>query len=130
MASAANCVAHRAQEQQDSPDHGQDDPDGPQDGDLGHETHDEEYDSKDNHTDGTLAALAAAPHADAVFVAHTGLDDMVSVRTLWRGIPLPRTVRATWWRITAEDVPPAPEQQADWLRAQWARIDSWIDDQR
>ena len=80
-------------------------------------------------TDGTLAALAAAPRADVVFVAHTGLDDMVSVRTLWQGIPLRRTVRATWWRVAAEDLPAAPQLQADWLRAQWARVDSWIDGQ-
>ncbi|WP_034091632.1 lysophospholipid acyltransferase family protein [Streptacidiphilus albus] len=78
-------------------------------------------------TDGTLAALAAAPSADVVFVAHTGLDDMVSVRTLWQGIPLRRTVRASWWRVASEDVPAEAEQQADWLRAQWARVDSWID---
>ena len=81
-------------------------------------------------TDGTLAALAAAPQADVVFVAHTGLDGMVSGRTLWQGIPLRRTVRATWWRVAAEDLPEGPERQADWLRAQWACVDSWIDDQQ
>jgi 1-acyl-sn-glycerol-3-phosphate acyltransferase len=80
-------------------------------------------------TDGMLAALAAAPGADVVVVAHTGLDDMVSVRTLWRGIPLRRTVRATWWRVPAEDIPAAAAPQAEWLRAQWARVDAWIDDQ-
>ncbi|QMU70552.1 1-acyl-sn-glycerol-3-phosphate acyltransferase [Streptacidiphilus sp. P02-A3a] len=78
-------------------------------------------------TDGTLAALASASGADVVFVAHTGLDDMVSVRTLYRGVPLRRTVRATWWRVTAEEVPAGTEQRADWLRAQWARVDAWID---
>ena len=79
-------------------------------------------------TEGTLAALAGAPDADAVFVAHSGLDDIVSARTLWRGIPLRRPVRAAWWRIRAEDIPTAPERQADWLRAQWALVDSWIAD--
>ena len=77
-------------------------------------------------TEGTLAALAAAPGADVVFVAHTGLDAVVSARTLWRNVPLRRPVRAAWWRIGAEDVPDGPVGQAEWLRAQWARVDSWI----
>jgi len=77
-------------------------------------------------TEGTLAALAALPGADVVFVAHTGLDDIVSLSSLWRGIPLARTVRATWWRVHAEDVPSDAESQTRWLLDEWARIDSWI----
>ncbi len=36
---------------------------------------------------GTQAALAAAPSADAVFVAHTGLDSIATVADLWLSIP-------------------------------------------
>ena len=49
-------------------------------------------------TAGTLAALAAAPQADVVFVAHTGLDAIDSLAAAWRGIPLRHQVHAHWWR--------------------------------
>ncbi|HVT70944.1 MAG TPA: 1-acyl-sn-glycerol-3-phosphate acyltransferase, partial [Trebonia sp.] len=38
------------------------------------------------HAAGALAAIAACPAADVVFVAHTGLDRLVSVRDVWRGL--------------------------------------------
>ncbi len=79
-------------------------------------------------TAGTLAALAAAPGADVVFIAHTGLDAIHSVRTLWTGIPLPEPVRAHWWRVRAPDVPDGDTAREEWLLTQWAKVDRWIAD--
>lgn len=75
---------------------------------------------------GALAAIAAAPHADVVFVAHSGLDEMDSVADVWRLIPLTDVVRAHWWRIPAEEVPADRESQLDWLYTQWEQVDAWI----
>ena len=38
------------------------------------------------HAAGALAAIAACPRADVIFVAHTGLDRLVSVRDVWRSL--------------------------------------------
>ncbi|TDD62438.1 hypothetical protein E1293_44080 [Actinomadura darangshiensis] len=75
---------------------------------------------------GVLAALDSAPSADVVFVAHCGLDDMTTVRDIWRRVPLAGTVQARWWRITAEDVPAGRDARIDWLYEQWERADAWI----
>lgn len=77
---------------------------------------------------GALAAIAAAPTADVVFVAHTGLDVVHSARTVWTGLPLRDGVRARWWRIPASGIPPTDEARSEWLLAQWARVDRWIAD--
>jgi 1-acyl-sn-glycerol-3-phosphate acyltransferase len=77
---------------------------------------------------GVLASLAARPDLGVVVVAHTGLDDLVSPALLWRALPLtgrPMTVR--WWHEPAGLVPSDPEQQYQWLRAQWSIVDSWIE---
>ncbi|MFF8594524.1 hypothetical protein ACF061_24350 [Streptomyces sp. NPDC015220] len=77
---------------------------------------------------GALAAIAAAPTADVVFVAHTGLDVVHSARTVWTGLPLRDGVRAHWWRVPASRVPQGDDARSEWLLAQWARVDHWIAD--
>lgn len=76
---------------------------------------------------GALTALAAAPTADVAFVGHVGLERLVTVRDLWRGIPMDASVGTRVWRVRAEDVPPADERER-WLYDRWAAIDEWIDD--
>jgi hypothetical protein len=76
---------------------------------------------------GTLAALAACPDADVIFVAHTGLDRLVSVRDVWRSLLVDVEVRARWWQVPSADVPRADrEAQVAWLYDWWDRIDAWI----
>ena len=77
---------------------------------------------------GVLAAIAACPSADVVFVAHTGLDAMVTIRDFWRGLSGDLTARARWWRVPADQVPRASDRQAQitWLFDWWQRIDEWI----
>jgi 1-acyl-sn-glycerol-3-phosphate acyltransferase len=79
---------------------------------------------------GALAAIAAAPTADVVFVAHTGLDHMVTVGDIWRGLPMEQVLKARWWRVPAAEVPQGREAQVRWLYDWWERIDVWIGEHR
>jgi 1-acyl-sn-glycerol-3-phosphate acyltransferase len=76
---------------------------------------------------GALAAVAAAPGADVVFVAHTGLEQLSTVRDLWRGLPMDSDVRARLWTVAAEDVPDGDAARVDWLYDWWERLDAWVD---
>jgi 1-acyl-sn-glycerol-3-phosphate acyltransferase len=75
---------------------------------------------------GLLAALAAAPQADVVWVAHTGLDDLAGVADVWRALPMDRAIQMRWWQVPAGEVPRGPDAQTEWLFAWWERIDGWI----
>ncbi len=75
---------------------------------------------------GVAAALAAAPHADVVFVAHAGLDDLDSPAAVWRNLPLRRPVLLKWEFVPAAQVPREPEDQVDWLFRTWSEMDTWI----
>ncbi len=75
---------------------------------------------------GVVAALAAAPEADVVWVAHTGLDHLYTVSDIWRELPLDRTVNMRWWRVPAAEVPQGEQAQIDWLYEWWQRIDDWV----
>jgi 1-acyl-sn-glycerol-3-phosphate acyltransferase len=77
---------------------------------------------------GALAAIAACPEADVIFVAHAGLDRLVSIADVWRSLPMDQVVQAKWWRVTAGEVPRADdhETQVQWLYDWWQRIDAWI----
>jgi 1-acyl-sn-glycerol-3-phosphate acyltransferase len=75
---------------------------------------------------GVAAALRAAPHADVVFVAHTGLEHLSTVRDLWRGLPMDKTLHLRWWFVPAADVPRDDTQLIEWLYRWWATIDAWI----
>jgi hypothetical protein len=79
---------------------------------------------------GVLAALSACPEADVIFVAHAGLDRLVSVADVWRSLPMDQLIRARWWRVRATEVPRTAdhEQQLQWLYGWWERIDAWISD--
>jgi 1-acyl-sn-glycerol-3-phosphate acyltransferase len=77
---------------------------------------------------GTLSAITACPEADVIFVAHAGLDRLVSVGDVWRKLPIGQVVHAQWWRVPCAEVPrdASHEEQVQWLYAWWERIDAWI----
>jgi 1-acyl-sn-glycerol-3-phosphate acyltransferase len=81
---------------------------------------------------GALAAIAAAPEADVIFVAHTGLEDVITVGDVWRALPMEQALKARWWRVPAAEVPRrlAQQDQVRWLYDWWARIDAWIAENR
>jgi 1-acyl-sn-glycerol-3-phosphate acyltransferase len=77
---------------------------------------------------GALAAIAACPDADVIFVAHAGLDRLVTVRDIWRSLPMAPIIHARWWRVSATEVPRQADYDAQvrWLYDWWQRIDAWI----
>jgi 1-acyl-sn-glycerol-3-phosphate acyltransferase len=75
---------------------------------------------------GVGAAVQAAPHADVVFVAHTGLEHLDSVRDLWRSLPMDKTLHLRWWFVPAADVPREEGELDEWLYRWWETIDAWI----
>jgi 1-acyl-sn-glycerol-3-phosphate acyltransferase len=79
---------------------------------------------------GFLAALDAAPDADVVLVAHTGLDHMVTVGEVWRELPMDKRIIMRWWQIPRADIPAGREERIEWLFGWWERIDLWIDENR
>ena len=79
---------------------------------------------------GAFAAIDAAPTADVVFVAHTGLDDLITVGDVWRGLPMEQVIKAQWWRVPAAEVPRERDEVIAWLYDWWERIDAWIDENR
>jgi 1-acyl-sn-glycerol-3-phosphate acyltransferase len=83
-------------------------------------------------TGGALAAIAACPGADVIFVAHTGMDRLTGVRDIWRSLPMNQVVRARWWRVPAGQVPRSADHEGQelWLYDWWQRIDSWISEHR
>jgi 1-acyl-sn-glycerol-3-phosphate acyltransferase len=76
---------------------------------------------------GVAAAVRAAPHADVVFVAHTGLEHLSTVRDIWRGLPMDKVLRLRWWFVPAADVPGDADELTDWLYRWWEDIDGWIE---
>ena len=79
---------------------------------------------------GAFAALDAAPNADVIFVAHTGLDDLITVGDVWRALPMEQVIVARWWRVPATEVPRDRDEVVRWLYDWWERIDAWIDENR
>ncbi len=79
---------------------------------------------------GTVAALAAAPDADAVFVAHTGLDALASIGDLWSSIPIAKTIELNWHVVPAADIPRDEADQEEMLFLAWEAIDAWITERR
>ncbi|GEL96067.1 1-acyl-sn-glycerol-3-phosphate acyltransferase [Cellulomonas composti] len=78
------------------------------------------------HSGGLLSALGAASDAGVVFVAHTGLDRLVTVRDIWRELPMDKRIVMKGWSVPPQDVPRDPGDQEEWLFAHWRRIDDWI----
>ena len=79
---------------------------------------------------GAFAAIDSAPTADVIFVAHTGLDDLITMRDVWRALPMEQVIKAKWWRVQAADVPRERTEVVAWLYDWWERIDAWIEENR
>ena len=54
---------------------------------------------------GLLAALDAAPEADVVLVAHTGLDHLLTVGDIWRELPMDKVIVMRWWQVPRDGDP-------------------------
>jgi 1-acyl-sn-glycerol-3-phosphate acyltransferase len=81
------------------------------------------------HPAGALSALRAAPTADVIFAAHTGLGLAAFPRELWRDPPLGRTLKTHMGLVPAAHRPRDPDAQVDWIYDWWKRLDEWIEKQ-
>ncbi len=79
---------------------------------------------------GVTAALRACPRADAVFVAHTGLDTIATIGDLWDCIPTHKVVHMRWHVVQASTLPRDDDGINDMLYEAWEAIDAWIVEQR
>ena len=79
---------------------------------------------------GVLAALEAAPEADVLMVAHTGVDHMLTVADGWRELPMDKQIVMRWWEVPRAEIPDVREARIDWLFDWWERIDTWIEQNR
>ena len=79
---------------------------------------------------GVLAALDAAPEADVLVVAHTGLDHLVTVSDVWRSLPMDKQITMRWWEVSRDDIPEGREERIEWLYGWWERVDDWIEEHR
>ena len=77
---------------------------------------------------GAFAAIDACPAADVLFVAHTGLEQLSGLRDLWKGLPMDRDVRLTYWTVPNDDIPSGEAERLVWLFDWWETIDTWIED--
>ena len=68
---------------------------------------------------GVLAALDAAPEADVLLVAHTGLDHVVTIADVWHSLPMDKRLLMGWWRIPREEIPADREGRIEWLFEWW-----------
>ena len=79
---------------------------------------------------GLIAALDAAPQADVVLVAHTGLDHLLTLADVWRELPMDKRIVMRWWQVSRADIPEGREERIAWLFDWWEQIDAWIDEHR
>ena len=81
---------------------------------------------------GAFTAIEACPAADVIFVAHAGLDRLVTVGDVWRNLQVNQTIKAKWWRVPVDQVPRGVDHEAQlrWLYDWWQVIDEWISQNR
>lgn len=76
---------------------------------------------------GVRQVLLEQPGSDVVVVAHTGLDTLTDLRTIWREIPTHKTLYVGWQVHRAADVPTDVADLSTWLFDRWDEVDAWID---
>ncbi len=79
------------------------------------------------HAGGVLACLAGRSDLNVAVVAHTGLEHLVNPMSIWRAVPVTQPMTVRWWYESARALPRGAARRRDWLRLQWAIVDSWID---
>jgi 1-acyl-sn-glycerol-3-phosphate acyltransferase len=80
------------------------------------------------YTGGFLTAVDASPDAAVLVVAHTGLERLVTVRDIWRELPMDKTITIGGWLTPAAELPRGDEARVTWLFDQWHRVNAWIEE--
>ena len=76
---------------------------------------------------GVRQVLLAQPSCDVLVVAHTGLDKLTDLKTIWREIPTDKALYVGWQVHRASDVPTGVPELSSWLFDRWDEVDAWID---
>ena len=79
---------------------------------------------------GVAAAFAAAPDADVLLCAHTGLDHLNTVADIWHWLPMDKQLTLRWWRVPRSSIPTDTAGVTEWLYSQWDMVDDWIEAHR
>ena len=74
--------------------------------------------------------LDAAPDADVVVLAHTGLEAAARLGDLWRGSLLGGVIEVEMWRVPRERIPADAVGREAWLRDCWRDVDDWVEQRR
>ena len=77
---------------------------------------------------GALAALASAPEADVVFMAHYGFPD--GFPAAWRQLPERTAIEMELWHVPASELPEGNEERIKWLFGWWETLDAWVGERR
>ncbi|WP_084622097.1 1-acyl-sn-glycerol-3-phosphate acyltransferase [Demequina oxidasica] len=80
------------------------------------------------HPGGVLSAMEACPEAAVVVVAHTGLEQLSTVRDIWRELPTDKAITLRGWLADPDDIPAGRDAREEWLYSWWERVDHWIDE--
>jgi len=76
---------------------------------------------------GMLACMSGRADLTVAVVAHTGLEDLVTPALVWSALPVTSPMIVRWWFQPARSLPATDDGRREWLRLQWALVDSWID---
>ncbi len=75
---------------------------------------------------GPLGLLEANPAADVLFFGHVGLEGLATLRDVWRGGLVGRTIRVSLWRVERSHIPTSPSERLEWLYTEWSRMDAFV----
>jgi 1-acyl-sn-glycerol-3-phosphate acyltransferase len=77
---------------------------------------------------GPIGLLERNPGADVVFCTHVGYEGAATFADLIHGRAIGRRIQVEFRRVPFAEIPTEREAIVDWLFAQWAELDSWIDE--
>jgi len=75
---------------------------------------------------GVLTVLSAAPEADVLIVAHTGLEGLAGPKDMWKAAPFRKPVQVQLWRVPRSEIPTDDAGRMDWIFGEWAKVDAWV----
>ena len=75
---------------------------------------------------GVMGLMDAAPQADVVFCAHSGMEKLTRLGDVLSGQVLGAQLRVLCWRVSAESIPASEEDREVWLEREWRRVDEFV----
>ena len=79
----------------------------------------------------TGGVLALLDHGtDIVVAAHAGFEELRGIKEVWSNAPVGRTIRVSFRRYAATDIPDGIDARKRWLFSAWAWVGSEVDAMR